>query len=615
MLKPILIYSLVVCLLSVSPFARAAEEKKPAGEKKDAKLEPITNWPVIEKNLKLALYKGKKMSKKIRIAILDNGFNGYLAEKGTLLPDNIEYTNSKPSATDKSPNKDLHGVLMAVLVNQVIKRSGVTADYEIKLFNSEGHTKFVDAVEKVIEEKFDVVLYSQVWEYGGNGDGKGFINTLVNKATAAGIIWINAAGNFDSLTRTAAVDGKVEGDAEWVVFKDSKGGAQKGAKFICKAEKCAVTVTLSWLDFKDETGIGTDKDLDLVLVDSKGKELTQGKSELRQKLSFDENDPNESASKSSLYPRERIDELHGMSSTGEPHTKPLEVLKGEYWARVKVVSKNFSASQDKLRLTFTGVEISDPDRDETLLPPADNSSVIVIGASDAQKFSSRSVSRKLPDILFHSEVRLKDGKLLYGSSTAAAMATGLAVINLGLDTEKNRDALVAKLKSISGKSAKVKDISTPPPAKKKESPTIPIVSGKREVPPQAPRNRQQPQQQAGRPQQQQGYPQQGQQQGYPQQGYPQQGPSCLPMQQLPQVYPAATQLMSGGGAVSVFYQGWTFILVDPRIVPQVMQLQQGMRLFMTPQGMVTIAHRDLVTRGIPRYFYEILPTQFYQICR
>ena len=54
--------------------------------------------------------------------------------------------------------------------------------------------EFKDAVETVAHENFDLVLYAQNWEFGGNGDSKGFINALVNQATQAGVIWMQVSG-------------------------------------------------------------------------------------------------------------------------------------------------------------------------------------------------------------------------------------------------------------------------------------------------------------------------------------------------------------------------------------------------------------------------------------
>jgi hypothetical protein len=656
MLKTWRVY-LIGVLVCFSSLAFAEEPKKEEPKKEETKITipAITNWSDIAKNLKLSAYKAKKMNKKIKIAILDNGFNGHESLIGGLLPKSVVYEKGKESAADGIPSTSLHGTFMAIITAQVIAKSGIEADYELKLFNAFGYTKFSGAVDAVIAEKFDVVLYSQVWEFGGNGDGKGFINTLVNKATAAGVIWINAAGNFGHLTRITAIDGKAEGTSEFVVFKDKKGKAAKGARIVCKMppkEKCRTRIVLSWNDFKDDANVGTEKDLDLILIDKKGKEVAT--SERRQKAVSDTSDKN-----SSLYPRELVE---------------LDLAPGEYWARAKVISKNFSASQDKLRITLggSGVEMADADRAETLLPPADNSSVVVIGAADDFQ-TSRSAASKVPEVLLPSAIKLKDGSMPFSTSIAAAMAAGLTVMNLGLDTEKTKDAVIAKLKTVS---AKKKDEKKDPPAKK-DAPDLPETPKakpvvKREAPKKKisipmgrdydpapsrggqPNPQQVPQQQPGYPQQQQGnYPpdqqQMPQQPGYPQQqpgnyppgqqpmpqpgpGYPQQpgyppppqmpvGPTpapapvaCLPLRPVPYMYQTVANLLQSG-AISVAYRGWTLLLVDVRQYPQLMQMPPGMRLFIGPEGLVPVSPPEVASGRVPPNFYEVLPRHLYQICR
>lgn len=610
MLKTWRIYFVSVCL-SFSSVVQAEEAKQP-----DVKIPEITNWAQIDKNLKLSAYKGKKMRMKIKIAILDNGFNGYQTLLGNLLPKvdkETGFDNGKGSAADENPSQSLHGTFMALIASQVIARSGVEADYEMKLFNAYGYTKFEDAVNKVIEQKFDVVLYSQVWEYGGNGDGKGFINALVSKATAAGIIWINAAGNFGHLTRTAQIDGKAESDGEYVVFKDRKGKITKGAKVFCKVAKgqtCRARIVLAWNDFKDDSVTGTEKDLDLIVTDSKGKVVS--KSERRQKLNT------EGDKGASLFPREIADQ----NAAG---TAPLDLEPGEYLVRAKVISKKFSASQDKLRITVGGfgVELADADREETLLPPADNPSVVIVGASDDFQ-TSRSASRKIPDILLPSIIKLKDGSAPFSTSIAAAMAAGLTVINLGVDTEKTKDAVSQKLRDTMSKSDKAAaKVVTSEPAKEDSKvaaapaakPKISIPMGKennyRSGPTVAPPASNAP---AGAPRP--AAPAQVQAPGAPSAAPVAAAPAaCLPRVQVPVHYQMVDDLLYSGAVVSVTYRGWVYLLADPRLVPQLRQLNSGERLFVSPEGFIPLPHGQVMAGGVPAHFYEVLPGPLYSICR
>ena len=52
------------------------------------------------------------------------------------------------------------------------------------------------AVRYAIEQRVDIILFSGSFEGGGNGDGRGPVNRIIDEATAAGILWVNAAGNY-----------------------------------------------------------------------------------------------------------------------------------------------------------------------------------------------------------------------------------------------------------------------------------------------------------------------------------------------------------------------------------------------------------------------------------
>lgn len=426
----------------------------------------ILNIDEIVKDLKVGDFKGKAFTRKIKVAVIDNGFYGFEKELGKSLPQDTKYHAGAASDADKIDNRGLHGLFMAQMTHQLLVKSGAKTDVELHLFYAFGYTKFADAVKTVTDEKFDIVLYSQVWEYGGNGDGRGFINTLVNEATSKGVIWINASGNFGMLTRLNAVDGKMDGTDEWVQFKDPM--TFKVACSTKKGELCGIRLVLSWNDFKDDADTGTDKDLDLFLLDSKKKVMLS--SERHQKLVKDLTDP-----LASMFPRELIE---------------TKLAPGTYSLKVKVKSKNFSASQDQLRITLSGegVTLSNPSIGETLLPPADNSSVIVVGASDDLN-SNRSDKNGKPDLWLKSLIRMKDGSAPFSTSIAAAMAAGVSTLHLGTGTSPDRLALLEKLKPISRTDGVVKlKPKTKEPAvadKKKDTKTVEVKTAPTEQQPVA----------------------------------------------------------------------------------------------------------------------------------
>ena len=398
----------------------------------DSQVPPITNLGQIAKALQLQKFNGQNFGRKIKVAILDNGFGDYESEKGKGLPANTKYHGGASSAADKFENQVFHGLLMAKIVAQVIKKSGAESNYELHLYNSYGYKKFESAVKSVIKNRFDIVLYSQTWEFGGNGDSKGFINALVDKAVAAGIVWVNAAGNFGQSTRTEPIVGRREKSGEWVIFKNKGNKIADGVKVTCHAEKneeCNLRLVLAWNDFKDQVKVGTDKDLDLFLYDRNKKLIAS--SELHQKISKDPSDP-----LTSLVPRETVS---------------LNVKPGDYIARVKIVSDNFSSDDDQLRLTLSGYQMgmSAFRPNETILPPADNPGVITVGTTNDPN-SSRSKELGRPDVSLGVGVKLKGSSILYSTSISAAIAAAYSVLEVGTGTPNNREAVLAALRAVAG---------------------------------------------------------------------------------------------------------------------------------------------------------------------
>lgn len=426
------IFALILVLQTNACSSAFAEPGSPEtyGESIALAIPEITKWDEVSKPLKLERFKGQKFQRNIKIAIIDNGFNGYKDQIGKTLPENTIYHEGPESAADSLDNLSFHGLFMAQIVTKVITSSEAEADFELHLYNAYGYTKFAAAVEDVANNGFALVLYSQVWEYGGNGDGKGFINTLVNKVLDKGTVWINAAGNFGRQTKLVPIEGKGYGDEDWVIIKTTSGKYDDGISFSCaptKGDTCLARIVLSWNDFKDDADTGTDKDLDMFIIDSK-KNIVES-SERNQKLAEDLNDP-----KASLFPRELIE---------------TKLAKGIYKVRAKIKSRNFAKDKAQMRLTLSGsgVSIDYPTTDETLLPPADNERVIAIGASDDPQ-SSRSKSRSVPKVYLRSLIPLKDGSDPFATSNAAAMAVGLAVLHMGTEDIKTTEEVLEKLKIV-----------------------------------------------------------------------------------------------------------------------------------------------------------------------
>lgn len=376
---------------------------------------PFKNIDEIAQSLNLATYAQSKGVRTVKIAILDNGFRGYKSQIGRTLPRSTKY-HGGPVAVDAKA-EDVHGLFMAQIVSGLLaKTPGIS--YELHLFSAFGYSNLNRAVDSVVDGKFDVVLYSQVWEYGGNGDGRGFINAAINRGAASGAIWINAAGNFGDATYRGAVE-KLEDD--WAYLPSLNRGVRVRC-FENAKNKCNLRAVLSWNSFSDDVNKGTDKDLDLVLTDDTLKVIRTGGLQQVKKMS-------DGGSGQSLYPREIIE---------------AELRPGIYELRVKVRSGNFTKAADELRIVTSGDYLEQLDRnsaDESMLAPADNSSVITVSASDSEK-SSRSISRGKPEVSRASAMVLENDETYKGSSNSAAMSAAVAVIFKALEPSADRQAVI-----------------------------------------------------------------------------------------------------------------------------------------------------------------------------
>lgn len=135
----------------------------------------------------------KKNLPGIKIAILERGFAG-AEEEGSLPPGSIivnRYDEEMINQYDLNPGyeappaNEAHGRRVAQLVWAM---TGMSYDVtpQIYLLNANGLTNFRRAVRYAIQERVDIIVYAQNWEYGGNYDGEGFVNATVYEAIEAG---------------------------------------------------------------------------------------------------------------------------------------------------------------------------------------------------------------------------------------------------------------------------------------------------------------------------------------------------------------------------------------------------------------------------------------------
>ena len=403
MKKPTLQYWLGLSALGASflisvPPARAATE--------------VLNSAPLRKALGLDAFKPDDKAiarlEHLKIAVLDNGFSGFIADHGQL-PASAELI-----AGPQNPElPTTHGLGMAEIVWAMVGRPA--AGPHFYLVNANGFTNFRAAIDFVIREHVDIVLYSQVWTFGGDLDGKGFINGEVTRALDAGTLWINAAGNFGGLTRTGEIAGRISPDTRLLTFAetDGKGGGDRGdLRFENHLDENSATITLSWSDFADDPVTPTREDLDLLIYDSKDRLV--GSSELIQRGEAPPaGDP---TSRLSSYPREVV-RLTGLD-------------RGQYHIRIRAQSSDFRAT-DRFKIVLENdkpgsLDFTDHSAGGEILPPADHPGVITVGESfPGSSTGPTSDGRIKPDVLIeNSTIAFSNGNTVRGSSTAAAMLAG-----------------------------------------------------------------------------------------------------------------------------------------------------------------------------------------------
>jgi hypothetical protein len=339
---------------------------------------------------------------RLTIAILDNGFGGLKDVIGKQLPPDTKVEPSKLNNESPTP----HGTKLAEIIFAMTSGSprwtSESKHPRIKLYNSNGFTNFSAAVDQAISDKVDMIVYSQVWEFGGNFDGGGFINAAVNKATNAGILWINAAGNYASSSWQGSIQFRRDGTV-LLPYQENY------VRLVVNETATAVKITLAWNDFADTKDWRTSRDLDLVLLDSKKREIAA--SQLIQDGVDHGKDP-----KYSSHAREMI------STNLQP---------GVYLLKVIARSRNFDGAS-RLRLAADGVNISFLDQSPfaSVMIPADNPNVLTVGASDDDHSSAGPTMAGFtkPEIVAPSIIEVEGAFAFQGSSTAAAVAAATLAV-------------------------------------------------------------------------------------------------------------------------------------------------------------------------------------------
>jgi hypothetical protein len=387
----------------------------------------LENISEIRKFFGLDQYEYRNELGNLKIAVIDNGFEGFDTAKGQL-PSSAELVMAYPKDMIakynlgdpdyvQPPIATEHGKMMAQIVWGVTGANSQGPKFY--LLNGNGITNFRRAVRYAIEKKVDLILYSQNRECCGNFDGAGFLNDIVNQATQAGIVWINAAGNYG---------GHVFNGTLQSIGSDNRVSFNQTTELRLKSrlDENKAQIILLWNSNATEEDSGTDQDLDLFVYDENNNEVA--KSELKQVLKKEGLKDGET-----FLARERINYEFSKNRNGY------------YRIVVKAKSRNFTSSSrvrivviperppvqdNEKKKMVDAIEFLDATKGEEIMVPADNPNVITVG--DLAPFSAVGPTldgRVKPEVVLENSIAsFSNGQSSTGTSNAAAYFTGVVAV-------------------------------------------------------------------------------------------------------------------------------------------------------------------------------------------
>ncbi len=377
----------------------------------------------------------------VKIAILERGFAG-AEEAGNLPPGTLivnQYDEEMINKYDLNPGyeappaNEAHGRRVAQLVWAMTGMSYDVAP-QLYLLNANGLTNFRRAVRYAIEEKVDIIVYAQNWEYGGNYDGKGFVNAIVDDAIESGITWINAAGNYGRAVYNDSIQTSKEGNL--LFNKVSRSQNRDKLFFTMKSDEKDVRVLCVWNDFSDDRDYQALKDLDLYIYEYEGDRLGElvGKSTYAQVAVDPSVNEELSERQQSQLAREEVF-LNGLRKDKR------------YAIVIHNVSNNFSQAKDKIRVIVHANEgvltFDDHTEGGEIMIPADHRHVISVGDLSESSSSGPTVDfRRKPEVILPPWIRegqtnvytdipyavFSDDVVVAGTSADAAIFGGMAAV-------------------------------------------------------------------------------------------------------------------------------------------------------------------------------------------
>ena len=188
----------------------------------------------------------------VKIAVIDVGFSSlsYAKEAGEFTGETLGWTRDYTG--DGLESGGPHGTGVAEIVHDVAPKAIL---YLAKIGDE---VDLGQAVGACIREGIDIIVHSVGWTNTNFGDGTGVIAEIANRASAAGILWVNAAGNH---ARKHWIGEAKDSDRDgWVEFAPGLETLEIEVDYPSE-----VQVSLTWDDWPRALA-----DFDLFLINQRG---------------------------------------------------------------------------------------------------------------------------------------------------------------------------------------------------------------------------------------------------------------------------------------------------------------------------------------------------------
>ena len=196
----------------------------------------------------------------IKVGVIDRGFSGFSDIMGTEVPARVEarcYTWLGQHSQNLSDCSDggTHGTIVSESVIDIAPES------TFYISDPQSLSELRDAVDWMISEGVSVINHSRLWTFDGPGDGTSPLSisplNSIDRAVAASIVWVNAAGN--QATGTWFQHGPFDYTTETIDGEEIRFLRFSGSEIRNRDSYIGGRLELRW---DDEWG-GADTDLDL----------------------------------------------------------------------------------------------------------------------------------------------------------------------------------------------------------------------------------------------------------------------------------------------------------------------------------------------------------------